>query len=61
MEEIKQSRSPTATLARTAKQPRPFVLALLLTGILYLGLTLPRLEIGGFYRTRILYILREQV
>lgn len=41
MEEINQNRSPTATLDPTAKQPRPLVLALLLTAILYFGVKQP--------------------
>lgn len=41
MEDIEQLKSPAATLDKTAKQPNPFVLALLLTSILYLGVKHP--------------------
>ncbi len=41
MEEITTTGSPAATLNKTAKQPRPFFLALLLTSALYFGVRQP--------------------
>ncbi|MFB2921867.1 MULTISPECIES: hypothetical protein [Aerosakkonema] len=41
MEQITTTGSAAATISETVKQPRPFVLALVLTGVLYFGVRQP--------------------
>lgn len=41
MEQITRTGSAAATISETVKQPRPFFLALVLTGVLYLGVKQP--------------------